>query len=191
MKAKQTYLKGKSVFTVSLFVIGITILTVYLSGENYQRTITSNFYMSLGIIGAALFLFMTYGLYKGVKLKDDFPKFKDYKAGEFVSGSAGIPDIPFSPSTDGIEDFIVSVLLWIAMSIAIFLLFVVLDVALWATLFILLTMLYWVFFRALRLVFSKSADSQGDIGISIFYALVYTTLYLGWIFGIVYLSQLF
>jgi len=30
VKAEKTYLKGKSVFIVSLLVIGITILTVYL-----------------------------------------------------------------------------------------------------------------------------------------------------------------
>jgi len=57
MKAKETYLKGKSVFTISLIVIGITILTVYLSGINYNRTITSNLYLSLGIIGICLFIF--------------------------------------------------------------------------------------------------------------------------------------
>ncbi|MGS2765147.1 hypothetical protein [Sinomicrobium sp. M5D2P9] len=50
LKAKQTYLKGKSVFVVSLIVIGITILTIYLTGVNYNRSLTSNLYLSLGII---------------------------------------------------------------------------------------------------------------------------------------------
>ncbi len=79
MKGRKTYLRGKSVFTVSLLVIGITILTVYLTGINYNRTITLNLYISLSIIGTSLFLFMTYGLYKGVGLRNDFPKFKNFK----------------------------------------------------------------------------------------------------------------
>ncbi|UOX33300.1 hypothetical protein LXD69_14800 [Flavobacterium sediminilitoris] len=66
MKIKQAYLKGKSIFIISLFVIGITILTVYLTGKNYNRTVTSNLYISLSIIGTILFFFMTYGLYKGI-----------------------------------------------------------------------------------------------------------------------------
>ncbi|WP_289045269.1 hypothetical protein [uncultured Olleya sp.] len=70
MKAKQTYLKGKSVFIVSLIVITITALTVYLTGINYNRSVTLNLYLSLSIIGTVLILFMTYGLYTGIKLKD-------------------------------------------------------------------------------------------------------------------------
>ena len=76
MKPNKTYLKGKSVFIVSLIVIVVTILTVYASGIHFQRSITSNFYISLGIIAVTLFSFLTYGLYKGVSLEDDFPKLK-------------------------------------------------------------------------------------------------------------------
>jgi hypothetical protein len=94
LKAKQTYLKGKSVFTVSLLVIGITILTVYLTGENYSRTITSNLYLSLSIIGIALFLFMTYGLYKGIGLIDNFPKFRMFKTGDLIAQSGTTPYPP-------------------------------------------------------------------------------------------------
>jgi hypothetical protein len=84
LKAKLTYLKGKSVFKVSLLVIGNKILTVYLTGENYNRTLDSNLYLSLFIIGSALFLFMTYGLFKGLGLTDDFPKFKEFNTGNII-----------------------------------------------------------------------------------------------------------
>ncbi|MEM6687557.1 MAG: hypothetical protein AAF617_17400, partial [Bacteroidota bacterium] len=66
MKPSKTYLKGTSVFIVSLIVVVITTLTVYLSGIHYHRSITNNFYISLGIIAIALFSFLTYGLYKGI-----------------------------------------------------------------------------------------------------------------------------
>ncbi len=190
MKAKQTYLKGKSVFIVSLLVIGITILTVYLTGENYNRNVTSNLYLSLTIIGTSLFLFMTYGLYKGIGLTDNFPKFKNFKTGEFLSNSRNLPDLPSIDVGDGIGGLIVSILLWIGMTILFFILLILLEAIFWFSIFIILLMLYWVFFRALKFVFTKSKDTKDDIGISAIYSLSYTVLYLGWIFGIVYITEL-
>lgn len=190
LKRKQTYLKGKSVFIVSLLVIGITILTVSLTGENYNRTVTSNLYISLSIIGTALFLFMTYGLYKGIGLTDNFPKFKAFKTGDFIARSATTSDLPDMEVGDGIGGLIMSILLWIGMTILMFVLLVLLEALFWISIFIILAMLYWVFFRALKLVFSKSSETKGDIGISAVYSLGYTVMYLGWIFGIVYLTEI-
>ncbi len=191
LKAKKTYLKGKSVFIVSLLVIGITILTVYLTGENYNRTVTSNLYLSLSIIGTALFVFMTYGLYKGIRLKDNFPKFQNFKTGEIIPSSGEFPDweMPSIETDDGISGLIISVLLWIVMTILFFFLLILLEAVFWVSIFIILTMLYWVFFRALKFVFTKYRETKGNIGISALYSLSYTTLYLGWIFGIVYLTE--
>lgn len=190
VKAEKTYLKGKSIFIVSLLVIGITILTVYLTGENYNRTVTSNLYLSLSIIGTSLFLFMTYGLFYGIGLKDNFPKFREFKIGDFIAQSGTTPDLPSIEVGDGIGELIISVLLWIGMTILIFVLLILLEAFFWVSIFIILAMLYWVFFRALRFVFSKSKDTKGDIGISAVYALTYSVLYLGWIFGIVYLTEI-
>lgn len=191
MKARQTYLRGKSVFAVSLLVIGITILTVYLTGINYHRSITSNLYLSLCIIGTALFLFMTYGLYKGIGLIDNFPKFKEFKTGDLIAQSGNTPDLPSVEVGDGIGGIILSVLLWIAMSILLFVFLILLEAFFWISIFIILTMLYWVFFRALKLVFSKSTETKGNIGISAVYSLAYTVMYLGWIFGVVYFTEIF
>ncbi|NER18348.1 hypothetical protein [Spongiivirga citrea] len=193
MKPKPPYLKGKSVFIVSILVIVTTSLTVYFTGIESHRSITANFYWSLSIIGSLLFLFMTYGLYVGLGLQDDYPKFKLFKRGDLL------PDI-FTPDStnidittdvgDGCEGVVISVLLWIGMTILFFLLFLLLEALFWISIFILLATLYWVFFRALKLVFSKSKETAGDIGVSAMYALSYTILYMGWIFGIVYLVEI-
>lgn len=190
MKAKQTYLKGKSVFIVSLLVLFVTILTVYITGENYNRTVTSNLYFSLAIIGTFLFLFMTYGLYKGIALTDNFPKFKNFKTGDIIAQSGTFPDLPGIEVGDGIFGLIMSILLWIGMTIVVFILLILLEAVFWVSIFIILAMLYWVFFRALKLVFSKCEQTKGDLGASAGYSIAYTVLYLGWIFGIVYLSAL-
>jgi len=178
------------VFIVSLIVIGVTFLTVYLTGANYHRTLTANLYLSLSIIGATLFLFMTYGLYKGIGLDDNFPKFKSFKKGDFMGDATPNFDAPSVDVGDDIGGLIMSVLLWIVMTIAIIFLLIVLEAVFWFSLFILLATLYWVFFRALKFVFSKSKDTMGKIGISAIYSFGYSFLYLGWIFGIVYLTEL-
>ncbi|CAM1365338.1 hypothetical protein [Tenacibaculum xiamenense] len=190
MKTKQTYLKGKSVFIVSLLVIGITILTVYLTGINYNRTVNSNLYLSLSIIGAALFLFMTYGLYNGITIKNNFPKFREFKTGDLIPQSGTVPELPSIEVGNGIGELILSVLMWIGMTILMFLFLILLEAFFWISIFIILGMLYWIFFRALKLVFSKSLETKGNLGISMIYSLSYTIMYLGWIFGIVYLTEI-
>lgn len=192
MKGRKTYLRGKSVFTVSLLVIGITILTVYLTGINYNRTITSNLYISLSIIGTSLFLFMTYGLYKGIGLRNDFPKFKNFKTGNIISSAGEFPnwDMPDIESDDFISGLIISILLWIGMTIIFFFLLIILEAVFWISIFIILGMLYWLFFRALKLVFSKFKETKGKLGISVLYSLSYSVLYLSWVFGIVYLTEI-
>lgn len=151
---------------------------------------TSNLYLSLGIIATALFLFMTYGLYRGIGLIDNFPKFRNFKTGDFIANSGTGPTIELPSVGDGISGLILSILLWIAMSILFVVLLIVLEAVFWFSLFIILAMLYWVFFRALKFVFNKSKDTKGDIGISSVYSLTYTLLYSGWIFGIIYLTEI-
>ena len=192
LKPKQPYLKGKSIFIVSLLVIVVTVLTIYLTGINYNRSLTTNLYASLAIIGTALFLFMTYGLYKGVDVVDDFPNYRNFKSGEFYSGDLPLDvEMPDADVGDGCEGIVVAILMWIAMTILLFVLLIIFEVVFWVSLFVILMMLYWVFFRALKLVFSKSKDTQGDIWFSVLHAYSYTALYVGWIFGVVYLSEVF
>ena len=151
---------------------------------------TSNFYLSLGIIATTLFLFMTYGLYTGIGLIDNFPKFRNFKKGDILGHTIPDFDTPDMDVGEGIGGLISSILLWVGMTILLIVLLIVLEAIFWFSLFIILTMLYWVFFRALKFVFRKSKDTKGAIGISVVYALTYTILYIGWIFGIVYLTEI-
>ncbi|WP_029036699.1 hypothetical protein [Salinimicrobium xinjiangense] len=191
LSQKKLFFKGKTLFIISLLVIGVTFLTVWLTGINYNREVTSNLYLSLSIIGFILFAFMAYGLFKGVGLEDDFPKYQSYKTGDILNYSA--PGTFSTPDTDvgeGIAGILMSIVLWIVMTVAIILAIVLLEAIFWFSLFIIIMMLYWIFFRALKLVFNKSDKTVGDIFSSIAYSLSYTVLYLGWIFAIVYLTQI-
>ncbi len=98
-----------------------------------------------------------------------------------------MPDIE---SDDFISGLIISILLWIGMTIIFFFLLIILEAVFWISIFIILGMLYWLFFRALKLVFSKFKETKGKLGISVLYSLSYSVLYLSWLFGIVYLTEI-
>ena len=133
---------------------------------------------------------MTYGLYIGIGLIDNFSKFRNFKTGDFIANGGTGPTVEIPAVGDGIGGLILSILLWIAMSILFVILLIVLEAILWISLFIILAMLYWLFFRALKFVFNKSKETKGDIGIAAVYSLAYTILYVSWMFGIVYLTEI-
>lgn len=191
LRQRQPYLNGKSLFIISLTVVAITVVTVYLSGINYRRSITDNFYISLSIIGVALFLFMLVGLYKGLGLNNNFPEYKNYKMGDFFSLAGTEIDTPAITTDDPITSFLGTVLSWILVTIVAFVLLIVLEVLFWASLFTVIALLYWVFFRALRLVFIKSRFTKGKLKLSTWFAIQYTLLFVGWMFVLVYLVDLF
>ena len=97
------------------------------------------------------------------------------------------------PDTDvgeGLAGVLLSILLWVVIGIVFLLLLLFLEVLFWFSLFILIMMLYWVFFSALKQVFSKAAKTRGNLFLAVTYALGYTLLYTGWLFGIVFLSTI-
>lgn len=106
---------------------------------------------------------MTYGLYAGIRLIDNFPKFRNFQTGDLTGSASPHIDMPSIDGGDGIGGLILSIVLWIAMSILFVILLIVLEAVFWFSLFIILAMLYWVFFRALKLVFNKVKDTKGEI----------------------------
>ncbi|MBU2927562.1 hypothetical protein [Winogradskyella psychrotolerans] len=133
---------------------------------------------------------MAYGLYKGIGLIDNFPKFQCFKRGNLIGNATPTFETPSIDGGDVISGLVLSIVLWIGMTILLVVLLIILEAVFWFSLFILLAMLYWIFFRALKFVFNKSKDTKGEIAISVVYAITYTLLYVGWIFGIVYLTEM-
>jgi len=64
------------------------------------------------------------------------------------------------------------------------------ETVVWVMLMIFLGMLYWVFFRALRLVFKNSVKCKGDFSKSVLLGLGYTLLYTSWMYGIVFVATI-
>lgn len=190
MKKPRTYrlIESKDVFTISLIVTGLTILGVYFWGLGQHNTFYENSLISTSTLSVAFFAFVSWGLYHGVKLKDNLGQIVDkYKAVDTSSVNT-LSSEPLDVG-EGIPGIILSVILWIVIA-------VLLSIALWVfanvLVFAVLTfiaMLYWVFFRALRLVFKNSNKSKGDLMESMKWGFTYTVLYNCWIYGIFILTH--
>lgn len=187
----RTFLNTKNIFLITLIVVLLTILLVWQFDLGKHNSIIENSLLSTIILSSVFFCFLSYGLFKGVKLKDDIGKITDQfdwkKIEELKNFGTSNTDVP--EVGDGIVGVIFGVLLWLLISFIISFLFYLFGAFIWMTILIFMAMLYWIFFRALRLVFKKSPDCKGQLDRSMMYSLFYTCLYTFWIFGVIYIAS--
>ncbi|MHA7057473.1 hypothetical protein ACWGOQ_0009670 [Aquimarina sp. M1] len=189
-RPKLYYITTKGIFYITLLVIFLTVLSVWQLGLGKERTIIENSLLSSTILSIVFFLFITIGLYKGVKLKDNLGKmtdrldFEKESIPEVFDTSLKLPDMD-----DGFEEILLGILLWVLITIIIGILLWLFGGILWTMVIIFLAMLYWIFFRALRLVFKKSPICKGNPTKSIAFGLSYTLLYNFWIYGIILIAD--
>ncbi|MCL9806574.1 hypothetical protein NAT51_13645 [Flavobacterium amniphilum] len=188
---KRTLLNTKNLFTISIIVITLTILSVWIHGLGKHRTVIENSLLSTLILSVAFFLFISINLFNGTKLKDNLGKINDNFDTSNLKKSTSIgdlPDLDFGDADEGIFGVILSIILWIIVMILISYLFFILGTVIWFSVLTFLGMLYWVFFRALRLIFKKSPSCNGNLGKSLAYGITYTFLYSSWIYIIIALA---
>ncbi len=175
----------KTVFVISIIVIALTVLSVWLFGLGSHRTLYANSMLSVSILSVTFFLFLFIGLFNGIKLKDDLGKITDKIDLNKLPDLSGV-DISFDVLDigDGIEGIILGVFSWILFSLLLLIFLWVFGTVFWAMILVFCAMLYWIFFRALRLVFKNSNKCRNDLKQSLIYSLAYTGLYNFWIFGI-------
>ena len=182
----------RAIVLISIPVALVTLLlVVFVSSSSFVREME----ITLAIIAAGLFLFLAVGLYRGVRLEKpvvEDPE-KPFGSADFdaasVVGLATIapPDIKLDvpdlgSSGDDLVGCLVSIVLWIVIAIVLMVLFWVLVQVLAFALPWVLLALYWLFYRALHLVFDKAPQTRGKILPSLGYALLFTVLYTGWLF---------
>jgi hypothetical protein len=183
----------KTITVVAILVFALTAVSVFLIGKKplfYETELT------LAIIAGVLFVFLTAGLYQGVRVKRwDLPGV-DTKGVSMGDLMEGLPDAASLP--DGIDpgDFgegclgaLVGLLLAIVVGVVLLLflwLLLNLGILLWV---FLIAALSYVFYLALRQIFAKSRVCKGNLAASLGYALVYTVLYTGWLFALVWVAH--
>lgn len=184
------HLTTRLVFTITLFVIGLTIISVWLFGLGNHRSLYNNSLLSTTILSICFFGFLTFGLYRGLKLKDNVGKLTDQINLSKLPDFSGAGDMTnFSGLADDIGSAIASLLLWILATVLIAIFLWLFSVLLWTGVIVFIAMLYWIFFRAVRLVFKKSNQCRGHLALSIQYAMLYTILYNIWIYAIIMIAH--
>ncbi|MFP3590889.1 hypothetical protein [Chryseobacterium sp. SIMBA_038] len=189
---KKSFLETKLLSYSTLGIIVLVILSVWLSGAGSHRSLFLNSILSTSILAGAFFLFISLGLYYGLKLKDNVGNVLNHERIKKVSDKTPTIDgFDFDPPDigDGIGGIIVSIIVWFVFSIIITFLFYILGVFFWAVILLFIAMLYWIFFRALRLVFKNSRHCKGDLLKSLAFGFFYSFLYISWIYGIIFLTN--
>lgn len=179
--------RSRAIFIVTIIVIVLTVISIWLFGLGQHKTIFHNALLSISILSIAFFLFLTIGLYKGIKLMDDIGKITDRikidKMPDLSSGLELPSDIP--EVGEGIVGVIVGILMWFLFSMLLLLFIWLFGIFFWTIILVFAAMLYWIFFRALRLVFKNSKKCKNNLTSSIAYGLGYTILYNFWMYGII------
>ena len=187
---------SRIVFVITLLVIALTIVGVYLWGLGSHHTFFENSFLSTTILSTAFCSFITVGLFHGRKLKDNVGRMTDKVKSEELPK---MPDVSLAePIVDMGDDFggmifgiLISILLWIVTAVILAVLLWMFGQLLVISLVAFAAMLYWIFFRALRLVFKNSKRTKGDLPMSVIYGVFYTFLYNFWIYGILFLVAYF
>ncbi len=193
MRVSKKRVFGKTILTITILVMVATFLLVYFTGLKTHRSIIDNALISLSILAGVFFLFLFTGLYRGYDIRDDLKNKFIVKWGR---ARRLLPDswqweVPDMGSADGSEGCMAAIAFWLAATLAAIVLVIVLEVFVWGFLLVLIGALYWILIRALKLIFSRSARCRGNLPKSLSYAIGYTVLYIGWLYGVIYIVTLF
>ena len=181
------YLTTRILFGATLSVIAFTILIVWILGLTENVSVYKNSILSTTILSVVFFFFLTVGLYKGVKLKDDIGDLtQSIKVSKMPDFSMSGNEMDFTDAGEGIWGIILGVIAWLVVTFLIGLFLWLFGAILWAGIIGILAMLYWIFFRSVRRVFKHSHKCKGDLFRSLTYSLFYTFLYNFWIYGIIF-----
>lgn len=187
---RKNFLETKWLSYSTLAIIILVILSVWLSGTNSHRSLFQNSILSTSILAATFFIFISSGLYFGLKLKENVGHILHRERIKKYSDNISLPDVSgFDPPAvgDGIGGVILSIILWFLISIVFAFLLYFLGFFFWAAILFFAAMLYWIFFRALRLVFKNSKSCKDNLIRSLGFGFFYSFLYISWIYGIIFL----
>ncbi|THV58438.1 MULTISPECIES: hypothetical protein [Chryseobacterium] len=179
-------------FFSTLAIIIVVILSVWFSGKADHRSLFQNSILSTSVLAGAFFLFISIGLYSGLKLKDNVGNILNQeRIQRYADKMPKFDGFEFDPPAigDGIGGVILSILLWIVISILLIFLSYFFGLFFWSAVLLLGAILYWIFFRALRLVFKNSGKCKGDLLKSFGFGFFYSFLYISWMYGIIFLIK--
>jgi len=162
----------------SFFIVALVSLFIFIASN---RSIYDELEYIIFVVAIILFVFLTYGLFIGARLKGKpkTPKFTFLK--KLLDSSFDLD------AFDLFGDF--EPLAWLGATIFAIALLLFLTTALWSAVIGLIFIFYWIVYRAVRLVLLKGCKCKGNLILSMKLSLFNTILYSGWIFGIVWIVE--
>ncbi len=186
------------IWNAKTLTIVLTVVFTLSAGLTFflgHKSVFVELQITLSVISLSLFAFLSIGLYKGIRIrkeKIEGPKFQPIDMFDMASGGLALPrfnDFDFLDSGDDLIGIVVSIVLWIIVSIVLVAILFFLASVAWAVLLALWFIVYWVFYRALRQAFLKSRVCRGNLIKSLSYGILYTAFYTGWMLGIIWASK--
>jgi hypothetical protein len=175
---------AKSIALLALLALILSALLVYGLGKKSLFVETE---LTLAVIAAGLFVFLTVGLYRGVRIRKEQLTTEVSVNADFIDmGGLDWPDVGLDLDPEGIVGAIVSLIVAVVVVILLTLVAWALLTFLWGLVVVLAVAVFWVFNRALRQVFAHSRRCRGNLAASLGYAALYTGLYTGWLFALVW-----
>lgn len=173
----------------ALFILGLSILFALCFDYVLNLTTVHSLYVNilaiLSTLTIVLLMCITWGLYRGIKIKDSMGSLKRHIDMTKIPDLSGVNfgELPsyLGDFAEGLGGFLLALLAGVVI-VAVCWAFILIS---WFSLVALAAMLYWIFYRALRLVFRYSLLCKGSLKRSIMYSSVFTLLYVGWIYGVV------
>lgn len=166
----------KSVIAITFVVfLTVSLLDYFFNLRNYhtlyQNLLFILIFFTLFLIGA-----MTLGLYYGIKLQDNIGKLTDN------INLNKLPDMNGASFPDG--DFGEGLIALLSAIVMILFAYVFIMLS-WYFLILFSAMLYWIYFRALRLVFKHSVKCKNNWRESLKIALLYSFSYTFWLYLVI------
>ncbi|MDQ0888622.1 small-conductance mechanosensitive channel [Paenibacillus sp. V4I9] len=169
----------------TLLSLSAMVLTLFLVFSIGHRSILIELEITTGVLAVVLFTFLSFGLYRGVRLQND----PLYKEGWKPFGKWDVLDFasagdlfPVEFPGEGLFGIALTVIAWIVITIVMLILIFLVGNMLWGIIVFMGVMLYWLFYRAYRYVFLKGRACRNRVGLSLAYGGLYTVLYTGWAF---------
>ena len=197
----KRYIFGRTLFISLIVAVVVVISLVFVTGLSSHRNMLENALLSISIIFVLLFAFVSFCLYRGVHIRDDMKNklsfgWKGKSMGQMIdawplSGSSDDSGGSGSSGSGWGQEIVVGIVALIAFAVALFLLMLLFELLIWPTLLLIAAGLYWMVLRSFRLILSKSRYCRGNLPLSMGYAFKYTLLYVGWFYGVIWLTTLF
>lgn len=192
---KRHLINSRTVFLSTVIVAALIMLLVYLTGLENHRSLYRNSLITTTVLLIVFFCFIATGLYRGWKLKDTlgnfwnhFSKLKKPKRSYDVSVDGGLEGLEVA---EGVEAFVIVIIVWVLVALFGTIFFWFIGAFFWGIILVMAGLLYWIIFRAFRLIFKHSPACKGDLIRSVRIACIYSVAYVCWIYAVILISHYF